>query len=98
MELVTGARCPLHLAFVEGGLPIIIGVVFAKYFRDGILLVDIETQHAVHRQRVDYFMHVEDLIGVPTVLEVLHQSIDFISIEQLDKLAAKPSVAMLTAE
>ena len=98
MKLVFCTRGTFHLAFVKSSFPIVIGLTFANYFFNSILLVNLKAQHAVHRQGVDNLVQIEHLHRVPTLFEVLHQGIDFIAIKQLDELTAQTTVAMLAAE
>ena len=62
------------------------------------MLPNLKAQHAVHRQGVDNLVQVKDLQRIPTLFEVLHQCIDFITIKQLYELTAQTTVAMFAAE
>ena len=98
MYLRADAAGALHPALVEGGTPVHHRAVGAHVALQGIGLILVEAQHAVHGQRVYYLVQVEQAVGVPALLYLAHQFIGLLTVLQADELTAQTTVAVLAAD
>src|SRR5664279_741170 len=55
-------------------------------------------EHGIHRRRVNNFIRIEDMPGVPAVLDLFKQFVVVAANHLLNKFSAKPPVTMFAAE
>ena len=98
VALRTHAAHPWRRTFVEGGAPIVIGLVRSERRLHGVHRHSAAAQELVHRRRIHDLVQVEDPLRIPAAFQAAHHLIHLRAIHQRNELTPQTPVTVFAAQ